>query len=238
MVLQNKIAVITGASSGIGAEFSKALIEKGATVYGLARREEKLKKLRNELGERFIPIKADVANKDEIERFVQETFSQAPLPDILINNAGLGGFTPVDELSTAEWEHMLNVNLSGIFYLTRLIVPLMKANSNVTHIVNIASVAGLISNPNFSAYNATKFGVRGFSNALMKELRSFGIKVTCFYPGSISTEFFERLGSEVHANMMQGKDVAKVMINVLETPDNFLIDEIVMRPLIPKPPEN
>ncbi len=98
--------------------------------------------------------------------------------------------------------------------------------------MNIASVAGLIGNPNLSGYNATKFGLRGFSDALMKELRGFGIKVSCMYPGSIDTEF----SATSHPNMMQAPDVATVLIHLLEMPDNFLIDEIVMRPLNPKPP--
>ncbi|MEX0684687.1 MAG: SDR family oxidoreductase [Balneolales bacterium] len=236
MILQDKIAVVTGASSGIGAEFSKILVAKGCTVYGLARRESKLAQVKNELGGLFIPIVADITHKEMLTQFVENTFSENHSPDILINNAGMAKFAPVDELSIEDWENMVNVNLSGIFYITRLIVPFMKANKNVNHIVNIASIAGLISNPDLSGYNATKHGVRGFSNALMKELRNFGIKVTCFYPGSIATEFFSKDGGTTHSNMMQGKDVAKVMANVLETPDNFLIDEIVMRPLNPKPP--
>ncbi|MEX0779485.1 MAG: SDR family oxidoreductase [Balneolales bacterium] len=237
MILKDKIAVVTGANSGMGAEFSKKLVEKGATVYGLARRKEKLDQTRNQLGERFLPVSVDLSKQDEVDQFVKSTFSVDHKPDILINNAGFGAFAPVDGFPVEKWDEMVGVNLSGMFYITRLIVPLMRANDNVNHIVNIASVAGLVSNPNFSAYNATKFGVRGFSNALMKELRTFGIKVTCFYPGSVSTEFFEKLGRDVHSNMLMGEDVANVMINLLETPDNFLIDEIVMRPLNPKPPE-
>ncbi|MEX0772157.1 MAG: SDR family oxidoreductase [Balneolales bacterium] len=237
MILKNKIAVITGASSGIGTEFSRALVDKGATVYGLARRKEKLDQVKDQLGDRFIPVTVDISKESEVSQFVKSTFSIKYKPDILINNAGLGALSPVDEFPVEKWDEMLNVNLSGIFYMTRLIVPLMKADDNVNHIVNIASVAGLVSNPNFSAYNATKYGVRGFSNALMKELRTYGIKVTCFYPGSVSTGFFEKTGREVHSNMLSGEDVAHLMVNVLETPDNFLIDEIVLRPLNPKPPE-
>lgn len=237
MILEGKIAVITGASSGLGTEFSKALVKKGVTVYGLARRKNKLEEVKNLLGEHFIPVTVDISKESEVDQFVKSTFSKEYKPDILINNAGVGAFSPVDEFPVERWDEMINVNLSGIFYMTRLITPLMKINDNINHIVNIASVAGLVSNPNFSAYNASKFGVRGFSNALMKELRTFGIKVTCFYPGSVSTAFFEKTGRDAHSNMLMGEDVAKLMVHILETPDNFLIDEIVMRPLNPKPPE-
>lgn len=237
MDLKNKTAIVTGASSGIGAEFSKSLVDKGTKVYGLARRTENLKKIQESLGDLFIPVTLDITDMDAVNKWVDTTFSESDSPDILVNNAGLGSFGNIDELTPEDWHTMMNVNLNGVFYMTRKIVPLMKKNEAVCHIVNIASVAGLLGNPQISGYNATKFGLRGFSEALFKELRYDGIKVSCFFPGSIATEFFQNAGAETHPNMMQGKDVAKVLVNVLEMPDNFLIDEITMRPLNPKPPE-
>ncbi|HKK44057.1 MAG TPA: SDR family NAD(P)-dependent oxidoreductase [Balneolaceae bacterium] len=238
MDIDSKIAVITGASSGIGLAFSKALINKGATVYGLARSTDKLKKIQKALGDQFIAVTMDITRHRSIEQWVDETFSDSHLPDILINNAGLARFENVDELPIEDWETMINTNLSGVFYMTRKIVPLMKENKSVCHIINIASIAGKIGNPQLSGYNASKFGVRGFSEALFKELRYDGIKVTCFYPGSIATNFFNSANNtESHANMMQPDDVADVLVNILETPDNFLINDITMRPLNPKPPE-
>ena len=238
MNLQSKIAIVTGASSGIGAEFSKMLVEAGAKVYGLARSTDKLEQLKKKLGEQFVPVPLDITDYPAIENWVESTFKKQN-PDILVNNAGLGYFGDVDELSLEQWHAMMNVNLSGVFYITRLIVPLMKKNPNVCHIANIASVAGLMGNPQISGYNATKFGLRGFSEALFKELRFDGIKVTCFFPGSISTNFFDSIESvELHDNMMHPADIAKTLKYVLETPDNFLINEITMRPLNPKPPVN
>lgn len=237
MNLSSKIVVVTGASSGIGAAFSKALVDKGATVYGLARSEDKLKKLNSEFGEIFIPVVMDVTNRGALKSWVNDTFSDDHLPDILVNNAGLGRFGDVDQLPVEEWEAMINTNLSALFYITRLIVPLMKQNQSVCHVANISSIAGTLGNPQLSGYNASKFGVRGFSEALFKELRYDGIKVTCINPGSIATDFFDKSGAGgTHANMMQPQDVADVLINILETPDNFLINEITMRPLNPKPP--
>lgn len=237
MDLASKVAVITGASSGIGTAFSKALIEKGATVYGLARSSDKLDQIQQKLGNSFIPVTLDITDHDSIDQWVHETFN-GQAPDILINNAGLGRFGNVDALPLEDWETMISTNLSGVFYMCRQIVPLMKSNPNSCHIVNIASIAGQIGNPQLSGYNASKFGVRGFSEALFKELRYDGIKVTCFCPGSIATNFFsEANDSESHANMMQPPEVADVLVNVLETPDNFLINEITMRPLNPKHPD-
>ena len=179
----------------------------------------------------------DITNVQDISDWVDGTFHSTHLPDVLVNNAGLGYFGNVDELSLEDWHAMMNTNLSGVFYLTRKIVPLMKDNQDVCHIVNIASVAGLMGNPQISAYNATKFGLRGFSESLFKELRYDGIKVTCFFPGSIATNFFSNIDAvNNHGNMMTDQNLADTLIFVLQTPDNYLINELTMRPLNPKPP--
>ncbi|MDZ7715801.1 MAG: SDR family oxidoreductase [Balneolaceae bacterium] len=238
MNLSSKIAIITGASSGIGAEFSKSLIDKGAKVYGLARSIDKLNQIQSQLGDNFIPVKMDITDHNAIAQWAEKAFNEDHQPDILINNAGLGIFGNVDELSVEDWETMISTNLSGIFYMTRKIVPLMKKNKTVCHIINIASIAGKIGNPQISGYNASKFGVRGFSEALFKELRYDGIKVTCFYPGSIATNFFSNADEmDTHPNMMTPQDISSTLLHVLETSDNYLINEIVMRPRNPKPPE-
>lgn len=238
MNLKSKTAIVTGASSGIGAVFSKSLVEKGATVYGLARSKDKLKRIQSELGDAFMPVVIDITDHDGIAEWVAETFDDDHQPDVLINNAGLGYFGSVEELSLEEWHAMMETNVTGIFYMTRNIVPLMKAKEEICHIINIASIAGKIGNPDMSGYNASKFGVRGFSESLFQELRYDGIKVTCLYPGSIATSFFDNTeGMETHSHMMQPEDVSKVLIDVLETADNFLINEVTMRPLNPKPPE-
>jgi len=236
MDINAKVAIVTGASSGIGTAFSQALIKTGATVYGLARSTDKLNTIQQKLGDAFIPVTMDITNHDAIEKWIADTFSDDHTPDILINNAGLGRFDNVDVLSLENWEAMIQTNLSGTFYMTRQLVPLMKQNETVCHIINIASIAGKIGNPQLTGYNASKFGVRGFSEALFKEVRYDGIKVTCFYPGSIATNFFGQNDMETHSNMMQPGDVADVLVNILETPDNFLINDITMRPLNPKDP--
>lgn len=238
MDLTNKNAVVTGASSGIGISFSKKLIERGATVYGLARRLDRLRDLRDELGDRFKPVKMDVTNPNDIHNWVQETFSGNHIPHVLINNAGLGIFGNVEKLSHEDWKTMIETNLNGVFYLTHELVPFMKASEDYNHIINISSVAGLIGNPQLSGYNTTKYGLRGFSEALFKELRYDRIKVTVMFPGSIATSFFERAGDmSTHSNMLQPDDVADTLIHLLETPDNFLINEITLRPLNPKNPD-
>lgn len=237
MNLDSKVAIVTGASSGIGAEFSKMLVENGTEVYGLARSTDKLQKIQKSLGEQFHPVTIDITNADELENWVNDTFSRNHRPDILINNAGVMYSANVEDLTMDEWHTMISVNLNGIFYLTRLIVPLMKENEQACHIINIASIAGLLGNPTISGYNASKFGVRGFSEALFKELRYDGIKVTCVFPGSINTDLFDKIdGVENHPNMMKTTDISSTVKFLLETDDNFLINEITMRPLNPKDP--
>lgn len=238
MDINKKIAIVTGASGGIGAAFSQALVNKGATVYGLARSTEKLEQLQQQLGNSFLPVTMDITDQQAVTGWTEKAFPGNYLPDVLINNAGLGRFGDVDKLSLEDWEAMISTNLSGTFYVTRKVVPLMKRNEDTCHIINIASIASKVSNPQLSGYNASKFGMRGFSDALFKELRYDKIKVTCFNPGSIATNFFsESSKPDTHSNMMQPEEVAQVLINILETTDNFLINDITMRPLNPKPPE-
>lgn len=233
MELKNKIAIVTGASSGLGADFSRRLIQKGATVYGIARRTDRLERLRNELGDQFICVPMDITDEAAVRSWVEKTFTDLK-PDILVNNAGIGQFADIDKLTSEQWHKMVNLNINAVYYMTSAVVPHMKSNETVCHIINIASIAGKLGNPKLSGYNATKFALSGFSDALMKELREFGIKVTCMYPGSIATEFFMNSGGSIHPNMMRSNDVATVLINILEMPDSFLIDEVVMRPMLAK----
>ncbi len=238
MELRDKVAVVTGASSGLGRAFAIALVQKGAHVYGLARRVERLNALRDELGPRFHPIACDVTRPNDVEAAFQRVIREAGRLDILINNAGLGRMGPVDALSLEDWDVQMNTNLRGVFLCTRAAVPQMKKQNAETgfggHIINIASVAGLIGNPNLSAYNATKFGVRGFSEAIMKELRDHGIKVTCVYPGSVATEFFEVSGMRGADRPVTPEQVTQTILHILETDDNYLISEVVIRPLRPR----
>ncbi len=241
MNLADSIAIVTGSSSGIGQSFTKQLLQKGATVYGLSRsfnRMEEHKKQLGNVGVDYIPVQMDISDHDAIKHWVKQTFSDVNrYPDILINNAGLGYFDNIENLSLENFEQMMQVNVSGVFYLTRHITPLMKANSKICHIINIASVAALMGNPKISVYNATKYALRGLSDALFKELRYDGIKVSCFFPGSIATPFFDEIDEiEVHNGMMHPDEVAETLIFVLERSDNFLINELTMRPLQPKKP--
>ncbi|PKP13333.1 MAG: NAD-binding protein [Bacteroidetes bacterium HGW-Bacteroidetes-3] len=226
--------VVTGASSGLGAVFSGALVAKGTIVCGLARNLDKLNMLQKQLGKAFIPVMMDITDQKAIADWVKKTFSDTHFPNILINNAGVGYFNNIDELPLQHWHDMINTNLNGTFYITANIVPFMKRNNASCHIINIGSILGKTTRPDSAAYSATKYGIQGFSEALSKELSSYNIKVTCVNPGSIETHFFEQSGIEPHSNMLQPNDIAAFIIHILETPCNMLIDEVTLRPLQPK----
>lgn len=237
MHIEGKTAILTGASSGLGTALAKALIKKGGKVYGLARNMEALTQLRNELGDNFHPVRMDITNQEGITDWINTTFTTENGPDILINNAGSGSFCKIDEMQADDWLAMINTNLNGMYFITSQVIPRMKVKKTSTHILNIGSILGKIGRSEGAAYCATKFGIRGFSEALFKELRFDNIKVTCLNPGSIDTGFFKSSGVQAHGNMLQPVDLAHTAIHVLETPDNMLINELTIRPLNPKKPK-
>lgn len=236
MILHNKIAILTGASRGLGSAIASALISKGVIVYGIARNINALNTLSYELGDSFHPVQADIAHEPEITQWVRNTFSNEYCPDILINNAGIGSFSKIDETPATTWLEMVNTNLNGLFYITSQVATLMKHKKESSHIINIGSILGKVGRTAGAAYCTTKFGVQGFSEALFIELRSFNIKVTCLNPGSIETDFFESSGIRSHENMLHPADIANTIVHVLETPDNMLINELTVRPLHPNAP--
>jgi len=232
MIIEKKIAIVSGASSGLGAALADVLVAGGAKVYGLARSKEKLNAIQKKLGNAFIPVEMDVTDPQATIAWVKKTFSDSYIPDILINNAGAGYFSKIDQLPLERWHAMINTNLNGMFYLTTSIVPMMKKSANACHIINIGSILGKTNRAKTAAYSATKYAVQGFSEALYKELSRHKIKVTCVNPGSIATHFFDDSGILPHPTYLQPKDIAELIIKIIETPDNLLVDEITLRPLI------
>ena len=227
MTLPDTVAVVTGASEGIGRAVAHALVAAGATVHGFARSPGPLAATADALGPRFIPATCDVTDAAAVRQAIDAAHAHAGRLDVLVNNAGVGAFGPVDEVADADWDRLLGTNLSGLFYATRAAVPHMKAAGR-GHIVHVASIAGIVGNANLSAYNATKFGVRGFSEATMKELRPHGIRVTCVLPGSVATDFG---GSPAKDTAIPPEAVAATIRHTIEAPDSTLISEVVMRPM-------
>ncbi|MGV3539386.1 MAG: SDR family oxidoreductase [Rufibacter sp.] len=230
MELEGKVVVITGASSGIGLAAAKLLLEQGATVVSWSRSRPKISHPDLYFFECDVRHEQSVlfAYEQTVERLRQNI-------SVLINNAGLGIQGAIDTMNPRDWHTMMDTNVNGIFYCTRLVLPQMKKQLE-GHIINISSIAGLTGIENMSGYCATKFAVRGLSQALFKEVRPHGIKVTCIYPGSTATHFFdgmENMGTAPE-NMMQPEDIASTILHVLQSPPNYHHVDIEVRPLMPK----
>ncbi|MBN8588684.1 MAG: SDR family NAD(P)-dependent oxidoreductase [Rhodothermia bacterium] len=240
MEIQHRFVIVTGASRGLGRAISEVLVAEGAIVFGFGRSEQDLKEVKSQLGESFHPILCDLQSAHTVKQAMSQVLATTNgRIDVLINNAGLGKFGAVEAMSEEDWDVQVDTNLKGVFLCTQPVVPIMKQQNAEKgfggHIINIASVAGLTGNPNIGIYNATKFGLRGFSESLMLELRNDGIKVTCVFPGSIETDFFRTTGFPSNSNhKMHPKDIADTVLHILKAPDNYLISEIVLRPLRPK----
>lgn len=224
MELKNKVVVITGVSTGIGRSIASMCADRGAEVYGLGRNPSPDDRIRF--------IETDVRNQVSVD----QAFGRIPLPDVLINNAGLGYFGFLEELGPENWHEMFQTNVDSIYYTCRNVLKGMKARGS-GHIINIASTAALEGMAQVSGYCATKWAVKGLSESLWREVRDYKVKVTCVYPGSSKTEFFRNSPAvKPHDYMLMPEDVAAMMIHAIEAPDNCHQVNLEIRPLQPKGP--
>ncbi|PVY39095.1 SDR family oxidoreductase [Pontibacter virosus] len=229
MKLEGKIAVVTGVSRGIGLATVNALLEQGAKVAGWGRTAPEVQH------ERFEFVECDVRRADSVQMAYKHTVEHfGGQVSVLVNNAGLGRSAMLEDQNLDEWHLMFDTNVHGLFYCTRLVVPGMKEMGE-GHIINISSIAGTTGIEQMSAYCATKHAVRGISHSLYKELRDYGVKVTCIYPGSVQTNFFDNIDSvTVNDNMMRPGDIASTILHCLESHPNYHHVDIEVRPLMPK----
>jgi short-subunit dehydrogenase len=195
--LQDKIVLITGASSGFGADAAKLFAREGATVVLTARRVDRLQALAEEIrqaGGEALAVPVDITQRAEVELMVKTVLEVYGRIDILFNNAGFGRLDWLEKLEPGrDIEAQIAVNLTGLIQVTRFVLPHMYLQ-RAGHIINMASVAGHIAAPLYTIYAATKYGVRGFTDALRREAAPFGIKVSGIYPGPAVTEFSQHTG--------------------------------------------
>ncbi len=241
--LQDKVVLISGASSGFGADAARLFAREGARVVISARRVDRLESLAAEIragGGQVLVIPADVSNPSDLEHLVQKTLETYGQIDVLFNNAGFGRLDYLENLDLArDIESQIDVNLLGVIRLTRLVLPHMLERRQ-GHIINMSSVAGWLAAPLYSAYAASKFGVRGFTDALRREVAPFGIHVSGIYPGPATTEFGLHAGKNpAKAGLkwlgrlnMSSEYVARKVVEVAKRPRRALIIPWWFRPLI------
>jgi NADP-dependent 3-hydroxy acid dehydrogenase YdfG len=226
MDLTGKVAIVTGASKGIGRATVEALLARGAAVAGWARTAPK-----DLAHERFQFFECDVRDEHSIaEAFTNTQRELGPEIHVLVNNAGLGVMGQVDGFKLEDWQLMFDTNVHGTFLCTRAVLPQMKRQQE-GHIINVASLAGTTGTAGMTGYCATKFAVRGFSDALFKEVRPAGIRVTCLMPGSVETNFNgNEPGAEPDPYKMPPAAIADAIIHAIEAPDTTMVSEIQLRP--------
>src|SRR5688572_25601821 len=236
MDLKNKTAAITGGTKGIGYAIAEALLKHGAKVFICGRDKRALNRAVEWLSKHghVEGDVCDVRSEDQVRMLFSECERRLGGIEILVNNAGMGVFgKTVENLSGDEFRQVLETNLHGVFYACHYAVPMMKKRGG-GYIFNISSLAGQNPHPRMAAYNASKFGLNGFSEALMQEVRQDNIKVSYICPGSVNTGFGGDVPSEDKSWQIQPSDVAQVIIDLLEMPERALPSKVELRPS--KPP--
>ncbi len=235
MELKDKIAVITGATKGIGYAIAESLLKAGATVFICARDKSELKRALERLSAhgKVDGEVCDVRSEEQVKAMLDEAVRVFGGVDVLINNAGIGiiGKT-VEEMSAEEFRQTLETNLFGVFYACHYAVPLIKKRGG-GYIINISSLAGQNAHPKMAAYNASKFGLNGFSEAMMQEVRADKIKVTTICPGSVNTFFGGDEPSSEQAWQLQPEDIAQTVLDLLDHNPRSLPSKIEIRPSNP-----
>jgi len=236
MEVDGKVAVVTGATKGIGKAIAKALAEAGANVSICGRNEAELHEAVSELnrasGGHATGTVCDVRNYEDVSALFRRTVDEFGGVDILVNNAGVGIFTTVENMRPEDFRAVLETNVFGVFYCCHEAIPLMKRRGG-GYIINISSLAGANPHPQMAAYNASKFGLNGFSEALMQEVRHDGIKVSYIMPGSVNTEFGGDEPSDSKSWQLQPADIALAVMDLLHHPDRSLVSRVEIRPSRP-----
>ena len=240
--LEGKVALVTGASSGIGEATALALGAEGARVAAAARRSDRLAALVRRIearGGQAMALMVDVSDEAQVREMMRSARDTWGRVDILVNDAGVAQLGPIDGANTEDWRWMVNINLLGLMYATHAVLPLMKAQGS-GHIVNVSSLAGRIAQEGTGVYSATKWGVGAFSEALRQEVAKNHIRVTVIEPGVVATEMLEHLtvptATEQALAWMQqvtplaSEDIAAAIVYAVTQPEQVDVNEMLIRP--------
>lgn len=223
MTIDNKLALVTGASRGIGLAISKTLLNNGMIIAGMSRNAPE-----NFSHTNYYHFSTDLTIEESVDKAVAKISDTFDKPvSVLVNNAGVGFRGNMEETPSDKWRYLFDLNVHGLFYVSKRIIPEMK-NSGEGHIINISSGAGTNGIAGMSAYCGTKHAIVGITGSMHQELRDFGVKVSCLSPGSVDTGF-----SSSKKNKLQPEDLANSVLHIIQCPKNFHYTDIQVRPLQP-----
>eukprot|EP00762_Andalucia_godoyi_P004146 ANDGO_06371.mRNA.1 putative oxidoreductase SSP0419 len=234
--LKNEVAVVTGASRGIGRSIAVALAKQGCNVALLARTKEDLERTEGMCKEANSAIKTgvyccDVSKREDLQKTVDCIVSNFGMISILVNDAGVGASGGADEADLNDWDRVIEVNLRAPMALTRMCLPaILASKSKHKTVLFIGSVAALISMKGSAAYCASKFGIRGFAGCVFEDVREHGVKVCVIHPGYVNTDLVSDIKGLQKAKMIQPSDVAQQCLSCISLPDNVCPVEVTMRP--------
>lgn len=233
--LENKVALITGGSKGIGFGIAAALMAEGMNVAITSRSLELAQEAAAELNKsgkgKALAIEADVRDYTSQENAIKQVMEKWGRLDLLVANAGIGHFAPVEELSLAQWHETIDTNLTGVFYSVKAGFEALKESKG--YFISISSLAGTNFFANGSAYNASKFGVTGFTQAAMLDLRKYGIRCTTIMPGSVSTYFNNHVPNDKDGWKIQIEDLGQMVVDLMQMHPRTLPSKIEVRPTMP-----
>lgn len=228
--MKNKVVYITGGTKGIGYGIAEILLAEGYAVAFSGRKEEDVKAAANRLkkiSEQVLGLVSDVKNFEDEANAVEQIIKKFGQLDVVVANAGLGVFKPIDELSTEEWNDMIDTNLTGAFYTLKASVESLKKSEG--YYITIASLAGTNFFENGAGYNASKFGVVGFTQAAMIDLRKYNVKVSTIMPGSVATYFNGHTPNDADAWKIQPEDMGNLVLDMLRMNPRVLPSKIEFR---------
>lgn len=236
MSLNNKVAFITGGTKGIGLGIAEAMLAEGMNVAITGRSQASVLEAENYLIDKFgdsvLGLVMDVRSLEEQELGIQQILKKWGAIDVVIANAGIGHFAPIESLSGDQWNEVIDVNLTGVFYTTKVSLDALKKSKG--YLITVASLAGCNFFPTGAAYNASKFGLVGFTQAVMLDIRQDDIKVTTIMPGSVATHFNNNVPSEKDDWKIQPEDLGEIVVDLLKLNPRTLPSKIEIRPS--KPP--
>lgn len=227
--IKNKVALITGATKGIGFGIAEAFLKQGVKVAITSRTQESADEAAKKLGNNVLAIAADVKDFKSQQNAVAQIIAKFGALDFLIANAGVGHFASIEELTVEDWQETIDTNLSGVFYSVKASVEAIKKSKG--YIITISSLAGTNFFENGSAYNASKFGLTGFTQAVMLDLRKHGVKVSTIMPGSVATHFADHApDKEKDAWKIQPEDIGQLVVDLLSMHPRVLPSKVEVRP--------